>query len=143
MLIRCIILVAAVSGVAAASAGTASASVVVCSSYQASSVHFAMARYEQGRIFVRGWYNIGTGRCITIDEGFAAGPYAFYAYSDTTNQQWPSSKSGVEHCMKYKERFTVRYPVNPSGRVVCPTGYTTRFFQRFDPVNGDIRINVR
>jgi uncharacterized membrane protein len=123
-------------------ATNANAAVVVCSQYQASSVHFAMARYEQGRMFVRGWFNVDPGRCITIDQGFAAGPYAFYAYSDTTKTQWPPTKTGVEHCMKFKQKFTVEYPIT-QGRVICPDGYATRFFQRFEPVNGDIRINLK
>lgn len=111
-------------------AAPASADVVVCSKYEASTVHFAMARYEDGRMYVRGWYNVQPGRCITIDHGYAAGAYAFYAYSTSSSTQWPPTKSGVSHCMKFGERFTVRYPVN-AGEVLCPAGYSARFFKRF------------
>lgn len=102
-----------------------------------------MARYEEGRIYVRGWYNVSPRGCVTVDQGFAAGPYAFYAYSESTKQQWPPTKTGISHCMKFGERFTVRYPINARGEVTCPAGYSTRFFQRFEPANGETRINLR
>jgi uncharacterized membrane protein len=128
---------------AALASQPAHAAVVVCSENVSTTVHFAMARYEEGRIFVRGWYNISPNSCVTIDEGFAAGPFAFYAYSSETKQQWPPTERGVRHCTKFGERFTVRYPISPGGEVVCPDGYSTRFFQRFDPVNGQIRVVLR
>ncbi len=124
-------------------ANQAQAAVVVCSENVSTTVHFAMARYEQGRMFVRGWYNISPNSCITVDDGYTAGPYSFYAYSNETKQQWPPTERGVRHCTKFGERFTVRYPMAAGGEVICPDGYATRFFQRFDPVNGEIRVVLR
>jgi uncharacterized membrane protein len=121
----------------------AQAAVVVCSENVSTTVHFAMARFEEGRIYVRGWYNVSPNSCITVDEGYAAGPYSFYAYSSETLQQWPPTERGVRHCTKFGERFTVRYPMAAGGDVICPDGYATRFFQRFDPVNGEIRVVLR